>query len=200
MTDFFDDLERQLVAATPHRETRIRRARARRTAATLSMVVVLLAGGAGIAAAVAGSGSDGRGGPDGGPNRTPAGTTATATTPPTAAVTTHPSDPRRSMVAVLNGTTIPGLARGVANRLQNAGYKVGTVTNAATQGHATTTVYIRTQRDIPMGTQIASALRLADARGETALRQMPAGVKTLVGGLARVVVLVGSDQNHPAGP
>ncbi|WP_445148296.1 LytR C-terminal domain-containing protein [Baekduia sp. Peel2402] len=194
MTDFFDDLERQLVAATPQRPALIRRARRQRAAAVAGALVVLLAGGAGIATAVGGSGEDRASTP-----LAPTGE-ATATAPTTTSAISGPSDPRTSPIAILNGTTTPGLARGVANQLQNQGYKIGNVTNAASQGHTMTTVFLRAQRDIPLATQIASALRLGDVQGEFALRQMPEGVKVIAGRSARVAVLVGSDQNRPAGP
>jgi len=193
MTDFFDDLERQLVAATPQRPARIRRARQRRAAATLSVVVALLAGGAGIAAAVGDGAGDGGDGPSG----APAGTATTAaTTPPT------PALPARDAytVAVLNGTTVPGLARGVANRLQSGGFKIGNVTNAATQDHSATTVYYRTPDCVPAATQVAAALRLGDAQGDFALQKAPKELRALAGDRAKVIVLVGSDQNRTAGP
>lgn len=44
-------------------------------------------------------------------------------------------------VAVLNGTAVSGLAADVAKVLSNAGYKQGSVTNAASQTQSTTTVY-----------------------------------------------------------
>ena len=43
-------------------------------------------------------------------------------------------------VAVLNGTTVPGLARAVADKLLAAGYKIGTVTNAPDQQRSATQV------------------------------------------------------------
>jgi hypothetical protein len=43
-------------------------------------------------------------------------------------------------VAVLNGTTVNGLARSVANRLDEEGYTVGTVTDASNQAQPNTRV------------------------------------------------------------
>jgi hypothetical protein len=188
MTDFFDDLERQLVAATPQRAGRVRRARARRAAALSTTLVALLACGAGIAAAVDGD--------DGGGSAASPATTATAPAP----TPTGPRaiDPDRSTytVAVLNGTSTPGLARGVANRLQNARFKIGNVTNAATQRRTATTVYFAREQDVAAATQVAETLSL----GDTTLRPMARSVRLVAGDQARVVVLVGSDQNTSPAP
>ncbi|HET6505459.1 MAG TPA: LytR C-terminal domain-containing protein [Baekduia sp.] len=198
MKDFFDDLERQLVAATPQRTARLRRARVRRTAAVASILVALLAGGAGIAAAV-GGGGDPRGG-----HGTPVGRTAATTgdhfTRTTLTSTTAPADRGASEIAVLNGTTVPGLGRGVANRLQTDRFKIGNVTNAAAQDQRRTVVYFRTPDDIPAATEVASSLRLGDAGGEFSLRHAPRALTSLAGPGARVIVVVGSDQNAPSGP
>jgi hypothetical protein len=51
-------------------------------------------------------------------------------------------------VAVLNGTTVTGLARSVATRLEEDGYTIGTVTDASNQAQAATRVeYGDGQRD-----------------------------------------------------
>jgi LytR cell envelope-related transcriptional attenuator len=199
MTDFFDDLERQLVAATPQRAARIRRTRVRRAVTAASIMVVLIAGGAGIATAVGtGDGSDPADAPAGG------GVTTGTTVSDPPAITTRPTadPPARGtyVVSLLNGTTVPGLARGVAVRLQSQRFKIGNVTNAATQDRTTTTVYYRTTDCIPAATDVASALRLGNAVGEFSLQKMPREVRVIAGGQAAVVVLVGSDQNHAIGP
>jgi hypothetical protein len=186
MRDFFDDLERQLVAATPQRRARLRRARVRRTAAIGSVLVALLAGGAGIAVAVGGDEQDGHG--------AAAGHAATTSAPPPA-TTTAPPARGTFVVAILNGTAVPGLARGVANRLQNAKYKIGNVTNAAAQNRATTLVeYAPGHR--------AEADRVAqtiDVRPD-AIQPLSAASKTIAGDAATVVVTVGSDQNTSPSP
>jgi hypothetical protein len=198
MKDFFDDLERQLVDAAPSRQARLRRARVRRATAVASILVVLLAGGAGIAAAVGGGEQDGGHG-------APAGTTSgdhfTRTALPPASTTTTPADRAAYEVAVLNGTTVPGLARGVAMRLQNDAFKIGTVTNAARQDQIETVVYYRTAAAIPAASEVSSSLRLGDAGGEFSLRAASRGLRTLAGKGAKVIVVVGSDQNNaPRGP
>jgi hypothetical protein len=181
--DFFADLERQLVAATPGRGRRVRRARAR-TAATLSTILVaLLAGGVGIAAAVSGGG-------DGASSGTPAATAPPAAT--TAPATGLGPTPGTFTVSVLNGTTVPGLARGVANRLQNDHYKIGNVTNAADQTTAETLVYYATPDCVPAAREVAEALGIKDIRIFRAGRAQ----RVIAGGQAKVIVVVGSDQNQ----
>jgi hypothetical protein len=197
MNDFFDDLERQLVAATPRRGARLRRARVRRAAAVASALLVLVAGGAGIAAAVGGDEQDGHGGPAG---QGGGGATTTARTAPAAPTSTTPPERGAYEVAILNGTTVPGLARGVANRLQNDRFKIGNVTNAAAQDEIETMVYYRAPDAIPAASDVASSLRLGDAGGEFSLRQASRGLRSLAGKSAEVIVVVGSDQNHAPGP
>lgn len=194
MNDFFDTLEKQLIAATPNRAARVRRARLQRAAAVASIIMVLLVGGAGIAAAVGGGDGDGAsGGAPAGRHTTtaPAVTTRTVATPP---------DPSSYVTSVLNGTAIPGLGRGVAVRLQQLRFKIGNVTNAARQDVTETTVYYRTPDCIPAATQVASALRLGNAEGEFALRKMTAEQKLLAGKNADVVVVVGANENVAPGP
>jgi cytoskeletal protein RodZ len=107
-------------------------------------------------------------------------TTATASAP----------KPGTYEVSVLNGTTVPGLARGVANRLQNAKYKIGNVTNAATQDRSATLVeYAQGHR--AEADQVAKAIDV----GSDAIQPLSAGSKTIAGDTATVVVTVGSDQN-----
>jgi cytoskeletal protein RodZ len=93
-------------------------------------------------------------------------------------------------VAVLNGTTVPGLARGVANRLQNAKYKIGNVTNAATQDRSATLVEFA-QGHRAEADQVAKAIDV----GSDAIQPLSSGSKTIAGDTATVVVTVGSDQN-----
>lgn len=180
--DFFDDLERQLVAATPDRARRLRRARAR-TAATLStLLVALLAGGAGIAAAVGGGG-------DGGRAAAPASTTTTTPTQPLSAKTRDIL--ARQTVAVLNGTTVPGLGRAVANRLTNADVRVGNVTNAADQTRATTCVtYAPGHEDAAL--RVAALLDLSPYVVSIATK----ADRVIAGDQATVIVTVGTDQNQ----
>ncbi|HEY4096274.1 MAG TPA: LytR C-terminal domain-containing protein [Baekduia sp.] len=178
MTDFFADLEQQLIGATAERAHRVRRARARRSATLATVLLAVVAGGAGLAAALAGSDGD---------HGAPAAPTPTAA-PHTIAIA-PPTRPGTFTVAVLNGTRVPGLARGVANVLQNRNYKIGTVTNAAEQGRAATTVeYAPGHR--AEATEVAAAITAPT----TTLRPIDHATRTIAGRLAKVVVLVGSDQ------
>ncbi len=197
MTDFFDDLERQLVDAAPRRRARLRRARAQRAAAVAGVLAALLAGGGGIAAAVGGGEQDGHGAPAG---RSPATTTSHAAA--TTRLSPPPPGPAPDSyeVAVLNGTTIPGLARGVATRLAAREIRVGQVTNAPVHGRTETAVYYRTPDCIAAANQVAAALDLgADGRRFT-LRPITAAQTALIGEGPVVVVVVGSDQNSRPGP
>ena len=188
MTDFFADLERQLIDATPRRAQRLRRARQRRLATLSAILLALVAGGAGLATAIGGSDAGTSAG-----NRpaAPAPALTTARTIPGAAG----GVPQRGSytVAVLNATTVPGLARGVANRLQNTKFKLGNVTNAATQDRSATVVEFA-----PGHRAEADAVAEAIDAGRDAIRPLSPASKTIAGDQAVVVVLVGSDQN--AGP
>jgi hypothetical protein len=106
---------------------------------------------------------------------------------------TQPSatpQPGSYTVAVLNGTTVPGLARGVANRLQNAKYKIGNVTNAATQDRSATLVEFA-----PGHRAEADSVAKAIDVGSDVIQPLSPGSKTIAGDTATVVVTVGSDQN-----
>lgn len=183
--DFFADLERQLVAATPGRARRVRRARARTAAVLSTILIALLAGGVGIAAAVSGGGDDA-------PSGTPAAVTAPIAQTQTVPATGIGPTPGTFVVSVLNGTTVPGLARGVANRLQNGRYKIGNVTNAADQTNAETLVYYATPDRVPAAREVAAALGIKDIRIFRAGREQ----RVIAGDGAQVIVVVGSDQNQ----
>jgi hypothetical protein len=189
MTDFFDDLERQLVTATQHRPQRLRRARARHVAALATVLVAVLAGGAGLATALSNGGDGGTG------IGAPAATTPSTPAERTTVAPTTPSQSRRFTVAILNGTAVPGLARGVANRLQNANFKIGNVTNAAAQDHATTMVHYAPGRQLA-AMQVAARIGVKD----TVLRPISHDERAIAGTQATVVVIVGSDQNTSPAP
>jgi hypothetical protein len=93
-------------------------------------------------------------------------------------------------VAVLNGTTVPGLARGVANRLTEAKHKIGNVTNAATQDRSATQIeFARGHR-----AEADAVAKVIDVKSD-AIIPLTAGSKTIAGDQATVVVTVGADQN-----
>lgn len=74
----------------------------------------------------------------------PPAATASPAASPTAAPTAAPSPtrtPSEITVAVLNGTTRPGLARGTADRVRREGYKVVTVGNAEEPAERSTIFY-----------------------------------------------------------
>jgi hypothetical protein len=112
-------------------------------------------------------------------------TTGSKSAPPAAAPA-----PGTYVVAVLNGTTVPGLARGVATRLQNTKFKIGNVTNAATQDRSATLVEFA-----PGHRAEADAVAKAIEVGKDSIQQLSPGSKTIAGDQATVVVTVGSDQN-----
>ena len=126
MTDFIAALEEQLVAA--HRERRPRRLQipwrggAVVVAAVATVAVV-------VAVVIALASPDKQ-----------RGATPPAQEPPAQTTPVHP--PKRTTVAVLNGTTITGLARSVADRLLGSGFREGVVTNdTSNQSRAVTTIY-----------------------------------------------------------
>jgi hypothetical protein len=94
-------------------------------------------------------------------------------------------------VAVLNGTTVPGLAREVGTKLQTAGFKLGTVTNAPDQARSATIVAY-------------AAGHVAEARvvarlihvGSDAVKPIDQSTAVVAGQDAFVVVTVGSDQSQ----
>jgi hypothetical protein len=108
----------------------------------------------------------------------------------------------RTTVAVLNATTAPGLARGVANRLQQLGFKIGNVTNAPDHTRATTTV------EVGRGAGTRNVLRVIAALGlrSGAMLPLSRGSRAVAGPDAQIVVIVGADQNArvvgpvPTGP
>jgi hypothetical protein len=184
MTDFFADLERQLVDATPHRAQRLRRARARRAAAVATVLLALVAGGAGLAGALTGG------------DATNSASSRPAAPAPQPAPTVEQTPPGATpapgtyTVAVLNATTVPGLARGVANRLQYTKFKIGNVTNAASQDRAATSVEFAPGHRA----EARAVARAIDVRPDAVVPATPAE-RTIAGDQATVIVLVGSDQN-----
>lgn len=201
-TNFFDDLEQQLVAATTDRTRRLRRARRRSIATLCTILVALLAAGGGIAAALSNSTNNS--------GSAPAGRSTTPSVAPPAATVAVPSAVGRCapvylrgkrdgvvqssvVVAVLNGTTVPGLARGVATTLQNTQYKIGTVTNAATQDQAITRVYYAHRDCATAATLVAQSITLARLQADAVVRPTTPALRTIAGERADVVVVVGSD-------
>jgi hypothetical protein len=91
-------------------------------------------------------------------------------------------------VAVLNGTTVAGLARTVADQLTKGGDRIGVVTNAPTQQQTITTVYYT-----PGARSQATAVAQTIGAGPNAVQPIDAVTQT-VGRAAAVVVVVGADR------
>jgi hypothetical protein len=182
MSPFLDELEQQLRDAHPRRHAARRRARVARAAAAApaaGLAVLALGGGA---AAVAALGDAEQAGP--------AGDAPTAAAPAPVPVGPAVAGPREEAsrtlaprsVAVLNGTTQPGLAAAVARFVPPRA--LGTIGNAATQGATRT----RVQGDGGRGTVLVSALL-----GLQDLEPLDDAARAAAGPDAQVVVTVGRD-------
>jgi hypothetical protein len=165
--------------------------RSRRAILAIAIPVVAVLAILGVAAAlILGGGSSGNG--SNAPTNTIAATPAqnSGSAPAPAKSGSATLKPSATTTAVLNGTTVPGLARGVSNRLQNAGFKIGNVTNAADQSRSQTIVEYAPGRR-------REALLVAKAIdvGTDAVQALTPGSRSIAGSEAIVVVTVGSDQN-----
>jgi hypothetical protein len=173
MTDFIDVLEQQLVAA--HRRPERRRLVAVPWRATIVFAGAVAAAAVVVIAVLALSS----------PTSQPA-----AGGPPTQPAQTTPVTPQpRVSLAVLNGTTVTGLARSVADRLTSLGYdEPNVVTNDTTnQSRAWTTVYFEPgHRTDALG--VASCLHI----GRDRVVPMDANTRALAD-RAVVAVFVGAD-------
>jgi hypothetical protein len=94
-------------------------------------------------------------------------------------------------VAVLNGTTIPGLARSAGTKLQNAGFKLGTVTNAPDQARSATVVSYQPGH-INEARVVARLIHV----GTDAVKPIDQSTQVVAGQDATVVVTVGADQSQ----
>jgi LytR cell envelope-related transcriptional attenuator len=99
--------------------------------------------------------------------------------------------PGNVTVAVLNGTSVPGLARSVANSLQHDGYKIGTVTNAPLQQHPSTIVAYGLG-----GRSAARAVAQQIGVDPTTITPEDIGTRGVAGPQATVVVTVGDDRKQ----
>lgn len=98
--------------------------------------------------------------------------------------------PAHITVAVLNGTSVAGLASAVADQLASGGYRKGIVTNAATQQHQATTVSYAPGRR-PAAEGVAQAISVAPEN----IQALDPATRVLGRG-ATVVVTVGSDRQQ----
>jgi hypothetical protein len=117
------------------------------------------------------------------PAKRQAATTAVTTT--TASAVT----PADTTVAVLNGTTITGLAARAADQLQTAGYTIGTKTDAADQAQQTSEVAYGRGFE-------AAARKVARIIGVSSSQVVPidASTRLVAGNTADVVVTMGADK------
>jgi hypothetical protein len=113
----------------------------------------------------------------------PAGRTATE--PP--AEPTTAGTPSSVTFSVLNGTSVDGLAKQVADELEAAGYRRGNVTNAGVQKAESAVLYARGAR--------ADALAVAREIDVSQTEPIDAPSQALAGD-ASVVVVVGADQTQ----
>ncbi|HWV86669.1 MAG TPA: LytR C-terminal domain-containing protein [Capillimicrobium sp.] len=94
-------------------------------------------------------------------------------------------------VAVLNGTTVPGLARAVADRIEAAGYRIGNVTNAPDQQRSATQVSYQEGNE-RVARQVARTINA----GSDAVVPIDEVIQATAGADALVVVTVGADQSQ----
>ena len=94
-------------------------------------------------------------------------------------------------VAVLNGTTVPGLAAQVGDQLQSAGFARGQVTNAADQQRSETTVQYAPEHRAAAN-EVAQILKVPRSR----VRALDANTQAIAGPDAEVVVTVGADRTQ----
>jgi hypothetical protein len=125
------------------------------------------------------------------PGATPSANGGTKTTPKSSKPAAAPKVGTYT-VAVLNGTAVPGLARGVSNRLQNSKFKIGNVTNAADQSRSATLVEY-SPGHLAEAQSVAKAIDV----GKDAIQKLDPGSRAIAGEAASVVVIVGADQNTP---
>lgn len=131
----------------------------------------------------------------GGGSGTPAPKT-NVVVPPTNTQTTADSenvDRAATTVAVLNGTTFAGLAKGVADKVTQGGFTRGEVRNAIDNTRAATIVEY-TEGNRPAALEVAKTIDV----GADAVQAVSAGTRALAP-TAQVIVTVGSDQTPTTG-
>jgi hypothetical protein len=102
---------------------------------------------------------------------------------------TAPVDRRATVVAVLNGTTQTGLARGVADKLEESGFTIGTVGNDADQARSATIVSY-TAGNRRAADTVAQIIGVSRRDAVVAIDRNTA----VAAGDAKVVVTVGADR------
>jgi hypothetical protein len=123
---------------------------------------------------------------DNSPSSSASGTTASTKKKAAAA----PVTPDKITVAVLNGTSIPGLAAQVGDRVDAEGFKLGTVSNASQdQGQRANSAVMYSRGHRRDATQVARKLNISNVTPVDSNSQSIAGD-------ASVVVIVGSDKTQ----
>ena len=97
-----------------------------------------------------------------------------------------PLSPRDVTVSVLNGTTVPGLAAQVGDRVQSEGFRLGNITNGSNQQ--------RGQSVVLYAPGASRQAVLVSRRLGIAGRQPMDAESQALGGSAKVVVVVGRDE------
>jgi LytR cell envelope-related transcriptional attenuator len=171
--------------APPRRRRTVRERLGRRGAALVSALVLLLVVGGLLIATQGGGGTKPK--PQAQNTLGPASqATKTRTKPKSAQPTVQRGN---TTVAVLNGTTTPGLAATVSDQLSRGGFKRGNVTNAADQQQSATAILyapgFKTAAD-----EIASLLKLKS------VKPIDPGTQAIAGSEAQVVVTVGTDRTQ----
>ncbi|HEV2999858.1 MAG TPA: LytR C-terminal domain-containing protein [Solirubrobacteraceae bacterium] len=114
--------------------------------------------------------------------------------PPSRSAQDEPPRPRgETTVAVLNGTTVNGLAKRTAAKIEGAGFDVPAdlVTDAVEQNRSATIVmFAEGARDEAL--EVAKVIGV----GRDAVDVLDTSTRTLTQGRARVVVTVGADQSQ----
>src|SRR5919197_851546 len=115
----------------------------------------------------------------GGPATPAANTTQQSTTPKTTKAkkktTAAPVNPSKVTVAVLNGTTITGLASQTADKLQQQGFVRGNTSNALTQGQQAQSVVEYSGNNSRAARLVANKLGISDIEPIDAQTQAKAG-------------------------
>jgi hypothetical protein len=157
----------------------------RRGAALLSALVLLLVVGGLLIATQGGGGTKAK------PKaQNTLGTPSQAAKPRTKPKSAQPTVQRGSTtVAVLNGTTTPGLAATVSDQLSRGGFKRGNVTNAADQQQSATGV-LYAPGFKAAADEIASLLKLKS------VKPIDPGTQAIAGSESQVVVTVGTDRTQ----
>jgi hypothetical protein len=122
---------------------------------------------------------------------------ASTTTPKAAGKATKTSgakggtvDRAKVTVAVLNGTTVVGLARSASDKLLVAGFKGGRVTNDTTNQTRSATAVFYTPGNKAAALEVAKVIKV----GRDAVLPIDQSTRVLAGNDAQVVVSVGQDQ------